>query len=57
MEYTIKSHQNSHGIAYQTARTDLLALSDKYHLLKKYKVGKKDVFIAPANMLNLLKND
>jgi len=57
MEYTIKSHQNSHGIAYQTARTDLLALSDKYHLLKKYKVGKKDVFIAPANMLNLIKND
>ena len=54
-EYTIKSHQNSHGTAYQTARTDLLALADKYHLLKKYKIGKKDVFIAPANMLNLIK--
>ena len=57
MEYTIKSHQNSHGIAYQTARTDLLALSDTFKLLKKYKVGKKDVFIAPANMLSFIKNN
>src|SRR5690606_16287819 len=28
MEYTVRSHQGSHGIAQQTARTDLLALSD-----------------------------
>lgn len=56
MEYTIKSHQNSHGIAYQTARTDLLTLSDDFKLLRKYKMGKKDVFVAPANMIDLIKD-
>lgn len=55
MEYTIKSHQNSHGISYQTARTDLLTLSDDFKLLRKYKMGKKDVFVAPANMIDLIK--
>lgn len=49
-EYTIKSHQTSHGVAYQTARTDLLKLSDDFQLLKKYKVGKKDEFVAPQNI-------
>lgn len=56
MEYSIKSHRNSHGVAYQTARTDLLALSDDFCLLKKYKAGRKDVFVAPANLLNLIRN-
>ena len=56
MEYTIKSHQNSHGISYQTARTDLLALSDEFKLLRKYKVGKKDVFVAPPDMIDLIKD-
>ena len=55
MEYTIKSHQNSHGTSYQTARTGLIALSDDFKLLKKYKVGKQDVFIAPANMIEAIK--
>ena len=49
-EYSIKSHQNSHAVTYQTARTDLLKLSDEYGILNKYKVGKKDIFIAPANL-------
>lgn len=44
-----------HGIAYQTARTDLLALSDEYQLLKKYKVAKKDVFVAPPDLLEIIK--
>lgn len=55
MEYTIKSHKNSHGISYQTARTDLLALSDNFKLLRKYKIGKKDVFIAPPEMIDLIR--
>lgn len=50
MEYTIKSHQGSHGTTYQTARTDLLALSDGFKLLRKIKVGRTDVFIAPADL-------
>ncbi len=49
-EYTIKSHQSSHGVTYQTARTDLLKLADEYSLLKKYKVGKADVFLAPPDL-------
>ena len=53
-EYTIKSHQTSHGVTYQTARTDLLKLSDRYHVLKKYKIGKTDVFIAPPELRNLI---
>lgn len=56
MEYTIKSHQNSHGISYQTARTDLLTLPDNFHLLRKYKMGNKDVFVAPANMIDVIKD-
>lgn len=54
MEYTVKSHQGSHGIAQQTARTDLLALSDQHQLLRKLKVGKADVFIVPADLENRL---
>lgn len=53
-EYTIKSHQTSHGVAYQTARTDLLDLSDRYRLLKKFKAGKADVFIAPPDLQELI---
>lgn len=53
-EYTIKSHQTSHGVTYQTARTDLLKLSDKFKVLNKYKIGKKDIFIAPANLREII---
>jgi len=45
--YTIQEHQASHGISYQTARTDLLKLSDELDLLRKRKYGKSLVFIAP----------
>lgn len=54
-QYTIKSHQTSHGVAYQTARTDLLELSDRYKLLKKFKSGKADVFIAPPDLNEIVK--
>jgi Fic family protein len=53
-EYTIKSHQTSHGVAYQTARTDLFDLCDKYRLIKKFKSGRTDVFIAPADLAQLI---
>ena len=54
-EYTVKSHQGSHGVTYQTARTDLLKLSDGLHLLHKVKVGKKDAFIAPLDLAERVK--
>lgn len=47
--YAVESHQVSHGVAYQTARTDLLSLADR-GLLRKQKVGKAWTF-APAEDL------
>lgn len=47
--YTIRGHQASHGVVYQTARTDLLALRDA-GLLEKSKQGRKLVFTAPSDL-------
>ena len=48
--YKIAEHQNSHGIAYQTARTDLLDLSDKFNFLNKETKGKGFIFRSPHNL-------
>lgn len=48
-QYLIESHQQSHGITYQTARTDLLKLVDS-GLLIKQKIGKLFIFVAPADL-------
>ena len=45
---------NTHGVVYQTARTDLMGLSDEYSLLKKYKEGRTDMFMAPQNLSDAL---
>lgn len=47
--YTFGSHQKSHNVVYQTARTDLLNLSER-GVLAKLKKGKQMVFIAPADL-------
>jgi Fic family protein len=47
--YTFESHKRSHGVVYQTARTDLLDLSER-GVLEKRKKGKQIVFIAPADL-------
>jgi Fic family protein len=47
--YTFTSHQKSHNIVYQTARTDLLDLSQRGVLAKK-KRGKQMVFVAPEDI-------
>jgi len=52
--YTIKEHQASHGISYQTARTDLLKLSDELDLLRKRKYGKSLVFVSPSDLGGIL---
>lgn len=49
-EYTIKEHQQAHAVVYQTARTDLLTLVAPYGLLRRVRLGKKDIFIAPADL-------
>lgn len=47
--YTFVSHQKSHNVVYQTARTDLLDLWGR-GVLEKRKKGKQIVFIAPADL-------
>ena len=42
-EYTFRSHQTSHGVVYQSARTDLLALEQR-GLLERRTVGQRFVF-------------
>ena len=48
--YSIEGHKNSHGIVYQTARMDLLTLSEKCGLLKKEKFGKTFIFVSPPDL-------
>lgn len=42
-QYTIEAHRSSHGVAYQTARTDLLDMEHK-GLLRSSKLHKKLIF-------------
>jgi Fic family protein len=49
-EYSIQEHSMAHNISYQTARTDLLTLSDKFNLLRKRKYGNKFVFVSPPDL-------
>ncbi len=47
--YTIDSHRRSHGVSYQTARTDLLQLAEM-RLVDQGKAGKAYVFSAPPDL-------
>jgi Fic family protein len=42
-EYTFRSHQTSHGVVYQSARTDLLELQER-GILARRRVGQRFVF-------------
>lgn len=53
-EYTIESHQKSHNVVYQTARTDLLQLHTK-ELLNMEKRGKTMVFRVPRDLATKLR--
>lgn len=47
--YKIEGHQRSHSVVYQTARSDLLELT-QLELLEKEKAGKSYVFYAPTDL-------
>ncbi|MBW8825886.1 MAG: Fic family protein [Acidobacteria bacterium] len=54
--YSFQGHARSHGVVYQSARTDLLALAD-LGLLERHKMGKQFVFTAPAALADVLRSD
>lgn len=51
--YRAEGHQRSHGVVYQTARTDLLTLTE-LGLLHKIRSGKAFVFTVPADLQSRL---
>jgi Fic family protein len=55
MYYEIRSHQHTHDITYDTARTDLLKLAE-LNLLIKEKMGRAFVFVSPKDLRKRIKN-
>ncbi|MFC1522173.1 Fic family protein, partial [Elusimicrobiota bacterium] len=53
--YSIQGHRNSHGVAYDTARNDLLEL-EKRGMLKRQKQGKAFIFVPSETISEKLKN-
>jgi Fic family protein len=53
-DYTIESHQKSHDVVYQTARTDLLQLH-KQEVLNMEKRGKTMIFRVPPDLASRLR--
>lgn len=53
--YRVKEHQNSHGIVYETARRDLVRMSE-IGLLVMGKIGNSFVFSVPADLIALLES-
>ncbi len=52
-QYTIKEHEGTHRIVYQTARQDLLTLSERHFLIKR-KRGKEFVFEVSDGLRKML---
>ena len=52
--FTIEGQRKSHGTSYQTARTDLLSLSDELKILTRRKRGNAFVFVAPLSLKKAL---
>lgn len=53
--YTIEGHRRSHDVVYQTARTDLLDLSER-RLLLQQREGKSFVFTVPTDLAERLRS-
>ena len=51
--YTVLSHQSSHGVSNQTARSDLQKLAGR-GLLIPGKDGKREIFRVPADLAKRL---
>lgn len=53
--YQIREHKNTHGVAYETARRDLLELA-RLGVLRQLKDGREYLFVAPANLEKKLRS-
>jgi len=51
--YSVRTHQNSHGVSHQTARDDLRKLANR-GLLIPGKDGRRDIFRVPEDLLKRL---
>jgi len=51
--YTFAAHRRTHGVSYQTARTDLLGMAE-HGVLERAKRGKMFVFAVPRDLENRL---
>ena len=49
-QYTIRSHQISHNVVYQTSRLDLFDMEIRHRLLKSQKIGKTLYFTPVRNL-------
>lgn len=54
--YTVYGHKNTHGVTYQTARSDLLVMADKYKLFDKSKFERTWIFKVPTDFRKRMKN-
>ncbi|MFI5455074.1 MAG: Fic family protein [Isosphaerales bacterium] len=52
--FTTESHRNSHQVAYETARSDLMDLADRA-LIRKRKVGRTWIFTPAADLAEKLR--
>ncbi len=48
--YNVRGHQVEHGISYETARSDLMAMAGQLKLLDKLKRGREYVFMSPPDL-------
>ena len=53
--YTIQEYKKTYETSYQTARTDLLKLSDELNYLQRRQYGKSFAFVSPENIEERLK--
>jgi Fic family protein len=51
--YSVESHRISHGVSYETARSDLMKLVAQ-GLLSQRKIGKAHIFVPVATLRTLL---
>lgn len=54
--YTLQSHRSSHGVTYQTARTDLAELAQQGFLIE-YKSGRRLEYAVPTELPRLLRGN